>query len=116
MTYLSDHSTSCSELIDKIERQCQIICDLLTKNEQLRNQLSRMEHLFLSNPSRLGEIDPWGDSSCGRGACTGKQQALHPFLRRLFRAFPESKSGEHPTQIRRKIFSSAPTLNLGPRT
>lgn len=44
MIYPTDPETSRSELIAKIERQCQIIADLLLKNEQMRNRLDRLEH------------------------------------------------------------------------
>lgn len=47
--------TSMSELIAKIERQCEIIGDLLAKNEQLRNRLRRIEHSTQSSPAQHSE-------------------------------------------------------------
>jgi hypothetical protein len=41
---VANPETSMSELIERVERQCEIIGDLLAKNEQLRNQLRRIEH------------------------------------------------------------------------
>jgi hypothetical protein len=41
---VANPETSMSELIARVERQYQIIGDLLAKNEQLRNELRRIEH------------------------------------------------------------------------
>jgi hypothetical protein len=41
---VTNPESSMSELIARVERQSEIICDLLAKNEQLRNQLRRIEH------------------------------------------------------------------------
>lgn len=50
MTYRSDSETLASELIARIERQSEIICELLARNEQLRNRLCDFEQ---SSQSRL---------------------------------------------------------------
>ena len=49
--------TSTSELIARIERQREIIGDLLGKNEQLRNRLRRIEHNTQSIPARPSEFE-----------------------------------------------------------
>lgn len=49
--------TSTSELIARIERQRQIIGDLLVKNEQLRNRLRRIEHNTQSSPAQHNEFE-----------------------------------------------------------
>jgi hypothetical protein len=41
---VANPETSMSELMARVERQCEIIGDLLAKNEQLRNKLRRIEH------------------------------------------------------------------------
>ncbi len=48
---------SMNELIARIERQREIIGDLLAKNEQLRNRLRRMEHTTQSSPAQRGEFE-----------------------------------------------------------
>jgi hypothetical protein len=40
---VANPEASMSELVARIERQCEIIGDLLAKNEQLRNHLRRIE-------------------------------------------------------------------------
>ncbi len=52
--------TSMSELMAKVERQCEIIGDLLVKNEQLRNQLRRIEHSIPANPGQHNELEAAG--------------------------------------------------------
>jgi hypothetical protein len=46
-----------SELIARIERQREIIGDLLVKNEQLRNKLRRTEHNTPSSPAQPSELE-----------------------------------------------------------
>ena len=55
--------TSMSDLLAKVERQSEIIGDLLVKNEQLRNQLRRIEHSTPANPGQDNELEPPGNSS-----------------------------------------------------
>jgi hypothetical protein len=47
---------SINELIASIERQREIIGDLLVKNEQLRNRLRRVEHYTPSSPAQHSEF------------------------------------------------------------
>jgi hypothetical protein len=49
--------SSMSELIAKIERQCEIIGDLLVKNEQLRNRLRRIEPSTQSSPGQHSGLE-----------------------------------------------------------
>ena len=48
---------SMNDLIARIERQREIIGDLLVKNEQLRNRLRRMEHNSQSSLTQRGEFE-----------------------------------------------------------
>jgi hypothetical protein len=41
---VANPEASMIELMARVERQCEIIGDLLAKNEQLRNELRRIEH------------------------------------------------------------------------
>jgi hypothetical protein len=50
---VANPETSLSELMARVERQYEIIGDLLAKNEQLRNRLRRIEHSTQSNPAQL---------------------------------------------------------------
>jgi hypothetical protein len=52
---MAHHETSVNELIAKVERQCEIIGDLLVKNEQLRSRLRRAEHSTQSSPGQDSE-------------------------------------------------------------
>jgi hypothetical protein len=49
--------SSMSELIARIERQCEIIGDLLVKNEQLRSRLRRLEHSTPSSHAQHSEFE-----------------------------------------------------------
>lgn len=44
MAYRANPESLESRLTERIERQREIICELLSKNEKLRNRLSQIEH------------------------------------------------------------------------
>jgi hypothetical protein len=56
MTNLANPEAPHSELIAKIERQCEIIADLLMKNELLRNRLGRVDNSAQSVNAQCNEL------------------------------------------------------------
>jgi len=75
MTHTAHPETSTSELISRIERQREIICDLLVKNEHLRNRLRQIERGTRSNQARHGEI---AAAPCFAGAISEDSHIQEP--------------------------------------